>query len=92
MTKRDCEYLAELTAKKTTEMLLNALNGVKRQGASEDNDLIGVKEAARILGLSPNYLRAKKDMFPYVKVGKTSQGRLLFRRSELLKNYTQKDI
>ena len=51
--------------------------------------LIDSREAARLLGLTPNYLRSMKDKFPHVKVGDNRQGRILFKRSELLANYTK---
>ena len=51
--------------------------------------MVDSKEAARMLGISSNYLRSIKDRFPHVKVGDNKQGRILFRKADLLENYTK---
>ena len=81
MTNEEMTKLAEMTARRTATIVIKQL--------SESNDLIDSKEAARLLGLTPNYLRSMKDKFPHVKVGDNRQGRILFKRSELLANYTK---
>ena len=77
MTNEEMTLLADLIAKRTAPIV------------DESNDLIDSREAARLLGLTPNYLRSMKDKFPHVKVGDNRQGRILFKRSELLANYTK---
>ena len=49
--------------------------------------MVGVKEAARILGISEGRMREIKDKFPHIKAGCHQQGRLLFVRSGLIENY-----
>ena len=78
--------LAEMTAKRTATIVLKQLVGMNF-GSSDD--LCDSKEAARILGVSPGYLRSMKDKFPHVKVGGNQQGRILFKRSELIAAYTK---
>ena len=50
-------------------------------------EMVGVKEAARILGISEGRMREIKDKFPHIKSGYYQQGRLLFVRSSLLENW-----
>lgn len=86
MTQEEMTLLADLIAKRTAPIVIKQL---KEMRVDESNDLIDSREAARLLGLTPNYLRSMKDKFPYVKVGDNRQGRILFKRSELLANYTK---
>lgn len=86
MTNEEMTKLAEMTARRTATIVIKQLSEMH---VGETNDLIDSKEAARLLGLTPNYLRSMKDKFPHVKVGDNRQGRILFKRSELLANYTK---
>ncbi len=86
MTNEEMTKLAEMTARRTATIVIKQLSEMH---VGESNDLIDSKEAARLLGLTPNYLRSMKDKFPHVKVGDNRQGRILFKRSELLANYTK---
>ena len=86
MTQEEMTLLADLIAKRTAPIVIKQL---KEMRVDESNDLIDSREAARLLGLTPNYLRSMKDKFPHVKVGDNSQGRILFKLSELLANYTK---
>lgn len=47
------------------------------------DDWITTEEAARILGISPRYLRRIKDRYPYRQ--ETRKGKILFKRSSLLR-------
>lgn len=89
MKKEEIERLTEMIARKTTDMVMERLNGIVPK-SSKDEEYVDSKEAARILDVTPNYLRSMKDKFPHVKIGNHSQGRVLFKKSELLKNYTNK--
>lgn len=80
------EMLAELVAKKSVAMIMAQVGNNK---SSDDDEYVDSKEAARILGVTPNYIRSMKDKFPHKKIGSHQQGRILFRRSELLKNYVK---
>lgn len=83
MSNEEMKKVAEMTAK----IVVKELRGSTLP--SSDEDLVDSKEAARILGITPNYLRIIKDRFPHVKVGGKQQGRILFRKAELLVNYTK---
>lgn len=54
---------------------------------SEQQHWVTTAEAAKILGITPKYLRSIKDQFPHVKTGSSEQGRLLFLKEALLKCY-----
>ena len=49
--------------------------------------MVSTKEAAKILGITPCRMRQIADRFPHVKQGENKQGKLLFVRDGLLKNY-----
>ena len=82
MKQKEIEMLAELVAKKIMAQMGN-------NKSSDDDEFVDSKEAARILGVTPNYIRSMKSKFPHKKVGSHQQGRILFRRSDLLKNYVK---
>ena len=62
------------------------LNGLKKK-KNNDKEMVTAAEAARILGISQNYLRAIKDNFRYVKGGGAKCGRILFEKDSLIENY-----
>lgn len=74
----------EKLAEKVAELVIEKLHG---PAVEEVNDYVEAKEAARILGVSPSYLRSMKKKFTHVKVGSHNQGRVLFKKSDLMKNY-----
>ena len=84
MGTKEMKKIAEITA----SLVLEGLKG-QIPTESKDDEYIDSKEAARLLGLTPNYLRAQKDRFPHIKVGNNSQGRILFKKSELMSCYTK---
>lgn len=45
--------------------------------------LVGVKEAARILGISVDHMRKIKDEYQYIRRGKSQQGHIFFIRESL---------
>lgn len=47
-------------------------------------DLCTTSEAAKILGITPAYLRRIADRYPHVKQGEGKQARLLFRKEGLI--------
>lgn len=55
----------------------------------ENPDMVTTDEAAKILGITPSYLRRIKDRFPHVKSGDNKQGKLLFVRNALVKEYSK---
>lgn len=58
-----------------------------RKKEQPEQDLVSVKEAARMLGVSEDYLRRIKDRFPHVKSGDSKQGRILFVKNALIPSY-----
>ena len=96
MMKEEIAKLIEVTARRTATIVVKQLVGGNTGGMNfvglnscGGDDLCDTREAARLLGLSPNYLRSMKNKFPHVKVGDNRQGRILFKRSELLASYTK---
>ena len=86
MTTQEMEKFVELCAKRTAHIVVKQLQELHY---SEANEMVDSREAAQILGITPNYLRSIKDRFPHVKVGDKNQGRILFKKSDLLANYTK---
>ena len=88
MKKTEIESLIEATAQRTAMKVVEQLKGIVRiQG--EEEEYVDAKEAARILGLAPSYVRSQRHRFPHKKVGNSNQGRLLFLKSGLLQNYVK---
>ena len=52
-------------------------------------EMVPVSVAAKILGISEDHMRRIKDKFPHIKNGNNKQGRLLFVRDALLKEYAK---
>lgn len=52
-----------------------------------DSEMVSTKEAAAILGITPARMRQIADRFPHIKQGNNKQGKLLFLKRALLKNY-----
>jgi hypothetical protein len=71
-------------AVKVTKMLAHKL---KERENERPTEMVGVKEAARILGISEGRMREIKDKFPHIKAGSHQQGRLLFVRTGLIESY-----
>lgn len=84
MTKKELESLANLVADKVVERVVEQLRGTQKSGVP---DMVDSTEAARILGISRNYLLMIKERFNYVKIGENKQSRILFNRQTLLEEY-----
>ncbi|MDO4197020.1 MAG: hypothetical protein Q4D33_12850 [Prevotellaceae bacterium] len=65
------------------EQVVKKLKGVRNLTETE---YVDTDEAARILGISANYLRQVKDKYPHMKAG-GKQGRILFKRDALLQQF-----
>lgn len=89
MKRNEIESLIEATAQRTAAKVVEQLKGIVRIPGNEDEEYVDAKEAARILGLAPSYVRSQRHRFPHKKVGNSNQGRLLFLKSGLLKNYVK---
>jgi hypothetical protein len=81
MKKEEMSELAALVA----DLVVKKLKGVNLA----DTEYVDTEEAARILGMSANYLRQVKDRYPHMKAGDRKQGRILFRRDALLNEFKQ---
>ena len=55
--------------------------------SSSETEYVDTEQAARILGVSANYLRQVKDKYPHVKAGNHQQGRIMFLRQALMKEF-----
>ena len=86
MKKEEMLRLTNMIAERTADIVIERLNGSTATKV-EDDEYVDSKEAARILDVTPRYLCSMKDKFPHKKVGNHSQGRVLFKKSELLANY-----
>ena len=80
MNKEEMTVLAALVA----DQVVKKLKGVRNLSEAE---YVDANEAARILGVSANYLRQVKDRYPHIKAGDQKQGRIMFRRDALLKEF-----
>lgn len=76
--------VAQQMSAKVAEEVVKKLRG---NLCVSDTEYVDTDEAARILGMSPAYLRAVKDRYPHIKAGNTKQGRIMFRRDSLLNQY-----
>ena len=83
MKKEEMKELVRQIAETTTKMVITQLRSMRELPETE---MVDTREAARILGVSPAYLRQIKDRFPHKKSGSTQQGRVLFRREDLIKS------
>lgn len=83
MNKIQMMELAAMVADEVVKKMKNVRN-------LSETEYVDTEEAARILGMSPNYLRAVKDRYPHIKSGDNKQGRIMFRRDSLMNQYNIK--
>lgn len=86
MKKEEMVRLTNMIAERTADIVIERLKGSTATKV-DDDEYVDSKEAARILDVTPRYLCSMKHKFPHKKVGNYSQGRVLFKKSELLANY-----
>lgn len=82
LTEREIDLLVDRMAK----AVIRKLKGISGEN-EQSMDMVSVKQAANILGISPGRMREIKDKFPYVKLGDSKQSRVLFVKSGLLQPY-----
>lgn len=75
----------EQIATRTAKIVLRKL----REDEEPPSEMVSVKEAAHILGITEHHMRRIKDKFPHIKNGQNNQGRLLFKRDSLLTEYAK---
>lgn len=80
MTKEEISMFAAMVA----DQVVKKLKGVRNLSEAE---YVDANEAARILGVSANYLRQVKDRYPHIKAGDRKQGRIMFKRDALLSEF-----
>lgn len=73
----------KLFAKEVAEHLFELMGGQNQA------EYCTVKEAASILGISADHMRKIKDRYPHIKNGSKQQGHILFKKSELIKEYSK---
>ena len=77
--------LAEMTAVRTASIVVKRLADMR---IGESNDLIDSKGGCKVAWIYSKLCKKYEGQgFPHVKVGIHGQGRILFKRSELLANY-----
>ena len=79
------EKQIDMIATKTAKILLHKM----KEESESPSEYCDVKEAARILGITQNRMRNIKDKFPYIKNGSNQQGRILFLRDSLIREYAK---
>lgn len=79
------EKQMDAIANKTAKILFRKL----REDEEPPSEMVSVKEAAHILGITQNHMRRIKNKFPHIKNGPNDQGRLLFKRDALLAEYAK---
>lgn len=84
MTKKELESILDVYADKVVEKVVAQLKGKTKD---EKPEMIGAPEAAKILGISRNYLLSIKDRFNYIKVGENKQSRIYFKKDTLFEEY-----
>ncbi len=80
MDRQEMTALAAMVAEQVVKKL-------KSVGNLQETEYVDSYEAARILGVSPNYLRQVKDRYPHIKAGNKKQGRIMFKRDALMNEF-----
>lgn len=75
----------DVVAERTAAEVLKKLS--QNVGPRMNDEWVDAKEAAKIAGVTPIYLRSIKDKFTYRKVGGKAKGRVLFNRREITDYY-----
>lgn len=81
LTPIEIDQIAAATARKLYKKM--------KEDELPPTEYVTVKEAARMLGVSEDHMRRLKDQFPHIKNGDKQQGRVLFLREGLIKNYAK---
>ena len=81
MTKKELDMLADFLAEKVVVRVVERLNIMLN---SCDDEMIDSRAAAEMIGVCPEYMRKIKD-----KIGQHGQGRILFRKKDIISSLTQ---
>ena len=85
MNKQEINTLAEILSEKVADKVMNRISGVN----TAPDEMVDSKEAARMIGVCPAYMRRLKDRIPHVKVGLHKQGRILFRKADIISAFVK---
>ncbi len=80
MNKQEINTLAEILSEKVADKVMNRISGI----STAPDEMVDSKEAAKMIGVCPAYMRQIKDRIPHVKVGQHKQGRILFRKADII--------
>lgn len=78
LNESNIDLFARMIAQQVVKILAEGKN---------ESEYCSVKEAAAILGISTEHMRKLKSKFPHIKSGNHQQGRLLFKKNDLIKNF-----
>ena len=87
MEQRISQVDIDAIALKTAKIVMSELRKAKVD--QDPPEMVSTAVAARILGVTEVYMRRIKDRFPHIKSGSETQGRLLFVRDALLREYAK---
>ena len=80
MNKQEINTLAEILSEKVADKVMNRISGI----STAPDEMVDSKEAAKMIGVCPAYMRQIKDRIPHVKVGQHKQRRILFRKADII--------
>lgn len=81
MKKHEINMLAELISDKVADKVMKRLG---KTTIDAQDEMVDSKEAAKMIGVCPAYMRQLKDRIPHVKVGQHKQGRILFKKADVI--------
>jgi len=86
MSKKELDMLADFLAEKVVVRVVERLTVMQ---SNSDDEMIDSRAAAEMIGVCPEYMRKIKDKFPHIKIGQHGQGRILFRKKDIISSLTQ---
>ncbi len=81
MKKHELDMLADILSEKVIDKMMKRMGKIQFDAQDE---MVDSKEAAKMIGVCPAYMRQLKDRIPHVKVGQHKQGRILFRKADVI--------
>ncbi len=79
------EKQIEMIAQRTAKIILRKM----KEDEEPSKEMVTVHEAACMLGVSDKHMRRIKEKYPHIKNGSNNQGRLLFFKDALFKEYAK---
>lgn len=84
LSPKSIKRLADALAPRVAEIITGEMKKPK-----EEQEWLDTNDAAAVLGITPRWLRQRKDRFVHIKNGDKQQGNLRFLRSSLIENYAK---